>query len=318
MGNHSPDSLCELVKLYALGGLSGEEKASFERHVYQCANCQVHLEELRGLVELLPMASSPIKVPKELRRHVQEQSLLGEGPEDQTALFEEAAQPEDPPLPPRRSGALESKAAPAEGIESRKSVRSREYASAAEVLIPLSRRTDKPLRRRGYWLTLGGVLAAAVIGLGFYGYDQLKGETQRLQAELALLTTRLQSANAGLDALNRPAEGLKVNRIVVLNPGAETIASKGLAYIVADDKGAHLIVQAESLPELQKDQVIQVWLFKDNQPRNAGTFYPQGGNGAIYFAPDPGEYDSLSITVEPDVKGDKPRGAVLLAAGLKS
>ncbi|MFH5181532.1 anti-sigma factor family protein [Paenibacillus sp. TAB 01] len=64
MGNHSPNSLCELVKLYALGGLSGEEKASFERHVYQCANCQVHLEELRGLVELLPMASSPIKVPE--------------------------------------------------------------------------------------------------------------------------------------------------------------------------------------------------------------------------------------------------------------
>jgi anti-sigma-K factor RskA len=93
--------------------------------------------------------------------------------------------------------------------------------------------------------------------------------------------------------------------------------SKGLATIVIDSKGTHLIVQAEDLPQIQEQQAFQVWLIKDNQPVNAGTFYPQNGKGAIYYTFEPTDYDTVAMTLEPDAHGEKPRGTIVLAAGLK-
>lgn len=150
------------------------------------------------------------------------------------------------------------------------------------------------------WLV--GGLSAAVLILGVYSYT-LKQNVNELQSRISLL--------------NRPAEAVQVNNVVELSSTAKEIVAKGLATIVIDAKGTHLLVQAEQLPELKNNQAYQVWLIKGKEtPVNAGTFLTHNGTGGLYYTFDPNSYDTIAITLEPDAHGDKPRGTPVLAAAL--
>lgn len=331
MSNLSTDRLCELAELYALGGLSEKEKTAFEQHLLQCEACRAQREELEGMVEQLPEAAEPIEG---LRGRVPG-NVSGSQVSGREAAVKERATAAGEPLPMLPRGARRRAASEAdkpEGTEPAVSYESRSTKMRKQPAAPvepdaadnrsagsageLSRRTGRADRRSGYWRWMSAALSAAIIGLSLYGY-QMKGEMKQLRTELASRTKELQGAQAQLVNVNKPVEALKVNQIVSLNPAAENIVSKGLASIVIDDKGTHLIVQAENLPELQTDQAFQVWLIKDNQPINAGTFYPHNGSGAIYYTFEPKDYDTVAITLEPDAHGEKPRGTLVLAAGLK-
>lgn len=75
----------------------------------------------------------------------------------------------------------------------------------------------------------------------------------------------------------KPAQELKVDESVALSPAAKDIVASGLATIVVDSSGTHLVVQAENLPELTGTEVYQVWLIKGDTPQNAGTFVSSEG-----------------------------------------
>jgi anti-sigma-K factor RskA len=55
---------------YALGALDPGELEEFRRHLAGCAVCRDEVAALRSLVEVLPMASPQLAVPRELRRRV--------------------------------------------------------------------------------------------------------------------------------------------------------------------------------------------------------------------------------------------------------
>jgi anti-sigma-K factor RskA len=174
-------------------------------------------------------------------------------------------------------------------------------AAVAKENTPISRREGRTRRGRGLWqrIVMGG-LSAAVILLFMYSQQ---------------LNEQLQQAERQLAAIDQPTnEPMKLNEIVKLNPAADNIVAEGLATIVIDAKGTHLLVQAENLPELKGTQAFQVWLLKDNKPYNAGTFLTQQNSGALYFTFEPREYDMVAITLEPDTQGDTPRGEIVLAA----
>ncbi len=155
----------------------------------------------------------------------------------------------------------------------------------------------KPILR---YLSAG--LAAAVVVLLIY-ISQLRQDVDQLQHQVAV--------SSG------PLQGIKVNESVVLSPAAVESAVKGLATIIADNSGTHLVVQAEGLPELTGTEVYQVWLIKGDVPQNAGTFVSQGGNGALYYTFEPQEYDTVAITLEPDDGGEAPSSQIVLAAPIK-
>ncbi|AIQ49971.1 hypothetical protein R70723_31890 [Paenibacillus sp. FSL R7-0273] len=155
----------------------------------------------------------------------------------------------------------------------------------------------KPLLR---YVSAG--LAAAVVGLLIYT-GQLRQDVGQLQSQV--------------DASSGPLQQIKVNESVVLSPSAVEAAAKGLATIISDTGGTHLVVQAEGLPELTGTEVYQVWLIKGDVPQNAGTFVAQGGNGALYYTFEPQEYDTVAITLEPDAGGEAPRGQIVLVAPIK-
>lgn len=130
------------------------------------------------------------------------------------------------------------------------------------------------------------------------------------------LNQEINSLHSELEQMRNPS-AMKMNQVVSLHPTAEDIVAKGLATIVIDEKGTHLIVQAEQLPELQGTEAFQVWLLKNEEPYNAGTFLPQQGTGALYYTFEAQEFDTVAITLEPDAQGEKPRGEIILAASIE-
>jgi hypothetical protein len=161
-------------------------------------------------------------------------------------------------------------------------------------------RPQKNQTKWGRYLISG--LSAAVLLLGFYSYT-LNETIRGLELEFAKRTV--------------PGEGPKrIGDVVTLDPAAENIVASGLASIVIDSQGTHLLVQAEKLPQLQNTEAYQVWLLRDGQPYNAGTFLSNQGKGALYYTFEPKEYDQIAITLEPDTQGDKPRGKMILLAAL--
>lgn len=190
-------------------------------------------------------------------------------------------------------------------IESEMAKQAENESTAAvrgNLVTPSQQNGEVPMRGSRAWRYTSLGLVAAVIGLILYT-GQLRQDVNQLQQQIASSTG--------------PVQGLKVNEAVALNPATKDIVAKGLATIVVDKSGTHLVVQAENLPELKGTEAYQVWLIKGENTFNAGTFLSQDGNGALYYSFNPQNYDTVAITLEPDAVGESPRGKIVLAAPIK-
>jgi hypothetical protein len=69
-----------------------------------------------------------------------------------------------------------------------------------------------------------------------------------------------------------------MDQAVNLSSAAQDIIAQGLATIVIDSQGTHLLVQAEKLPQIKGNEAFQVWLMRNGQDIvNVGTFFPHDG-----------------------------------------
>nr|WP_254847921.1 anti-sigma factor [Paenibacillus amylolyticus] len=227
--------------------------------------------------------------------------------EDLAPQHERAAQP-GPGLPP-------ATAEPAARVEE---------AAQAQPWQPQARARA---RSSSAWRIASAALAAAALLLGVY--------TAQLQSQIDSLTQQAAGSSATQEQLVQaqaqnaqlqeqlasalePAQGMQTGEAVKLNPATQDIVAQGLATIVIDSKGTHLVVQAENLPNLEGNEAFQVWLIKGDTPQNAGTFLSRDGTGAVYYTLDSAnDYDTVAITLEPDAMGDEPRGTMILAAKIK-
>lgn len=57
----SDHHLDEVIAIYALGGLQGEERRGVEAHLRECSRCRGLLQEARGIVNLLPLSVEEVK-----------------------------------------------------------------------------------------------------------------------------------------------------------------------------------------------------------------------------------------------------------------
>ncbi|WNR45428.1 anti-sigma factor [Paenibacillus roseipurpureus] len=272
---------CENLEMYAVGGLNAEERTEFQRHLQECTVCAAELVELIALVDLLPMASEPVSIPEGMKARVLAH-VLG----DKTVETEATSR--------------------VEVISNHLYEETKDLALIRRAKLTADEYVNGQKRRntnnRGVKPWLYGGLSASVLILGVYSF-MLQQDNRELKSQLALI--------------NRPAEAVQVNNVVALSSTAKEIVAKGLATIVIDAKGTHLLVQAEQLPELKNSEAYQVWLIKGKEtPVNAGTFMTHNGTGGLYYTFDPNSYDTIAITLEPDAHGDKPRGTPVLAAAL--
>ncbi|GGF94363.1 hypothetical protein GCM10010912_44160 [Paenibacillus albidus] len=290
------EELCQLAELYALGGLNETDLQQFEAHLEGCAACREQVKELRKLTDILPLAAVQVPPPAGMKSRVLGKILAGReaggesgnpaptpktinGPEPEPEFISAGTRNPVPAPPPKLSGTP-------------------------------AKHSNKRLRY------VSVVLAAAAASLTIYA-AALQRDVGALRQELAESSEQVSGLQAQLALAGAPSQELKVNEAVQLGPAAEDIIARGLATIVIDAKGTHLLVQAEKLPKLSGSEAFQVWLIKGDVKKSAGTFLASEGTGAMYYTFDPQGYDTVAITQEPDSRGEQPRGRLILAAPIE-
>ena len=275
----------ENVEMYVLGGLTEEEQQAFEEHLQNCSECQRQVEELREVVGLLPLTSEPVEPPSGMKDRVLGHVL---GNEQQDNVDKEQKGPDSSPS------------------------------------------AKKPSNRKnwGRWGNIG--LGAAVFFLAVFAIER-QSQMEELEQEMTATESELEEAQTELNEretqLAQTQEELEeevvslddpmqFNDVVELSPAAEDIVAEGLATIVVDSAGTHLMVQADDMPELEGNEAFQVWLMEDEEPVNAGTFHTEEGQGALHYTFEQDNYDTIAITLEPDAEGEEPRGDMILLAEL--
>ncbi|WP_411348850.1 anti-sigma factor domain-containing protein [Paenibacillus sp. WLX2291] len=304
---HNNNEWMDMVEMYVLGGLDREEQERFEAYMRQSEQCRLAVEELREVVGFLPLVTESIVPPKGMKNRVLDRVFAEtkSGSEHEASAFGlpfESVAPTTITLP---TGELDTPQQPASNVTP---LPQRRNEPATEV-------TEKRTSRGAIWRITTAVAVAAAILIGVYA-GNLRGQLDNMQQQLAMNSSQIGSLQQQIVAASMPSQGLRVNEAVKLSPAAKDIVAQGLATIVIDDKGTHLLVQADNLPKLEGTQAFQVWLIKGNIKQSAGTFLTRGGNGAMYYTFKPEDYDTIAITLEPDGTGDQPRGPVILAANI--
>ncbi len=85
----------------------------------------------------------------------------------------------------------------------------------------------------------------------------------------------------------------------------------GIACIVDNGQSKQFVVYVFGALPTKNEQAYQVWLLRDGNRSSAGTFrVDEKGIGLLSMAIESGElnYDRIGITLEPDDKGNHPRG----------
>ncbi|ULO10603.1 anti-sigma factor [Paenibacillus sp. 19GGS1-52] len=289
------DEFCEWAEIYALGGLDAEEQRQFEEHLSGCADCKLQLKELKKIIDMLPLAVIEVTPPDGMKNRVLGRVLAT----DRAAEISKADDDNS------ARDALEI-------------VQEHEISAAPNIPDPAPqvKRHRLPSKRRNRLRMVCAGLAVVAVALTIYS-AALQRDISGLRTELAASANDLTGLQEQLALAGAPSQELKVDEVVQLDPATQDIVARGLATIVIDTKGTHLLVQAEKLPELSGNEAFQVWLIKGDVKKSAGTFLSSQGTGAMYYTFDPQDYDTVAITLEPDGQGDQPRGKMILLAKIE-
>ncbi len=104
----------------------------------------------------------------------------------------------------------------------------------------------------------------------------------------------------------------QVVSLMPLKPAAvEFESTKGMACILQQGDRRKLVVYLYGLPANKGNEAYQVWMIKDGQRSNAGTFRVKvDGFGVLSLDMRPQEqFDAIGVTLEPDDAGTAPRGS---------
>ncbi|QHW32004.1 hypothetical protein GZH47_15090 [Paenibacillus rhizovicinus] len=305
------ENKCENAELYALGGLNEEERAAFEAHLAGCEACALQVKELQTIIDLLPLSAEPVHVPAGMQDRILGNILGSDSAPKATATPGGESSGVSFAISPAASSGVPLAKTDSEssGIAQSPSPSPQMQASVQQTAAPIPSLPFPSSRRqpaqRGWRTWMNVALAAAVVLLGAYVFT-LKDQVSDLRRELTATT--------------EPPQGLRPNEAVSLSAAAQDIVASGLATIVIDTNGTHLLVQAEKLPQLKGNEAFQVWLMKDGSGVvNAGTFVSRDGTGGLYLTLDRNlsGYNQIAITLEPDAFGQLPRGTAVLAAAIK-
>ncbi|UVI28889.1 anti-sigma factor [Paenibacillus spongiae] len=114
------------------------------------------------------------------------------------------------------------------------------------------------------------------------------------------------------EALNVSAAQIKEVLPLKAQPGAKE-GAYGVACVVDNGQTRQFVVYVFGAAATTGDEAYQVWLIKDGKRTSAGTFRvgdADRGIGvlAMPIGSDRLAFDSIGITLEPDDRGDQPRG----------
>ena len=265
---------------YLRGALVGDDAVTLERHIAACRNCSRAMAEemVADLAQAVPQKSPPQSVKDRLFSRVDSQSPA------------RSAWPSLRIRMPRYAGRFTRRAALGWG---------------------------------------GGVavaLAVVLLAAGVWFNDRLgdiSRNAEQLSDELALARERESEVMSAVEG-HREATyelirmsstpGASVNTL--LGTGPWSTARGVVMFSYTSNRGLLLVTD---LPALPSDRIYRVWLIKDGVKYNAGWFTvdPLGYGQTIIIPLAPfGQFDGMSITIEPRSGSGDPTGVNVLEGDL--
>ena len=124
-----------------------------------------------------------------------------------------------------------------------------------------------------------------------------------------LTEERFQLVQSQLEQAGQPST---IDKLFSLTAQSDIASSNayGIACIVKQGNNSELVVYVYNVQDNQGDEAYQVWLLNKSERTNAGTFQVgEDGVGVLtYRMNQEANFDAIGITLEPDSKGDTPRG----------
>ncbi|HTO53020.1 MAG TPA: anti-sigma factor [Myxococcota bacterium] len=285
------EELLELAELYALGGLSAEDRARLAGHVADgCAACEAALGSASRLADELLLAVTPVQPAPGVRAQLMDR--VRSESSDVAAPLSQIAQ--------RRAGLH------------RRSAFRPSFAAAAGVLLTVG------------LAALSGVLGSRLARESAARSDledaldyeetiswSLLRDAERERSERTALEERMTHMARIVAAIEAP-----LVRTVALAGQGDFRTATAKAYV--EPESGRLIVYAHNLPPVPDGRTYQLWVIIDKRPVSAGLLQADSQGEAKY---DTGPLANLggpvkvAVTLEPAGGVPQPTGPLVLAEG---
>ena len=286
-GNEHRPEHEELVALYALGVLDGEDLERLEAHLASgCARCRRELAQRRGEVAALAEAADEEMPPAGAREALLERiaSAAPRGASDTPSrpLHFPAASADGPGAPTAAHGAA---------------------------------------RGRLGWLAVAAALVVVALAWGLAAQRSLRDEIERLEARNRALQEEVDRGSAELESVRtRLASTRAVLRTTAAAPEAVLAgldaASGARARVYRDPRRGEVLLVVDRLPSASQGRVYELWGIVGGKPLPAGVFDtgPDGDGYLITALPDAADatVDVWAVTEEPAGGVPQPTGTMVL------
>lgn len=280
----------EQAVAFSTGAQAAEDCAALFEHLDGCPDCQTYFERIMAAVERLPYAARPVAPPPRLRALVL------------AAVAGEAADSARRAAPGRGRMPRDSKRRWVMGLG----------AAAAALLLALNA-----------WLTGALLSLRADYHNLASSYAGLQADYQALAAGHAALETRYELLEKARSQTLTQLWGVSV-ALVQESPervweadltGTDAAPeARGRVVVYRRSAGYLVVLVADGLPPLERDQVYQCWLLRDGERTSAGVFTVDArGRGSLAYYVEEFSFQGIGITHEPDPWGEAPRGQRMLA-----
>ena len=310
---HPPESE-ELLSLYALGALDGDDLRAVEEHLAAgCPECRAELARLAEEIEGFA-ASLPPVAPSEITRA----RLLAQLPPAEARKVSDAGDAGGRTRGAKRSGWLASLAIAAMLLL----VCGWGWLAAGREADAL-RSGQGDLSRRV--AALDGDLAAARAKSAELARAATAAEAARqlLSRQLAAAQTREESLAQDLGAAQARSERLATAMAIISAPGMRPIALAALkappgaeGHTFVDPVSRKAVFVAANLPQLAADKTYELWFIADGKPVAAGTFgVDSSGRSGTVQVNGVAPFDRIqawAVTVEPRGGVPQPTGTMVL------
>jgi anti-sigma-K factor RskA len=274
---HTP-AIEELLSVYALGALDGEDLRAVEEHLAGgCSECAPRLADLADEVEELAAAAPPVAPSDTVRARLMRE--LGEPIAASTAIRSPASRP-------RRVPAWSW------------------LAAAAAMLLLLV-----------WGLATRGALTSEVAGLRAE-LSRARADRDRATARATGLAAELASAEADNERLAQAMAIISAPAMkpVALAGLKDAPGARGHAFV--DPAAKRAVFVAANLPPLAPGKTYELWFIAAGKPVAAGTFaVGPKGSATVPVAnalPDIAQIQAWAVTIEPQGGVPQPTGPMVL------
>ena len=265
-GSHA-DELRELLPAYAIGALTDEEGRRVRQLLHQHPELLPELDEFQALAEGLLLNVEPVQPRPGLRNR-----LLTQLAEEEAAVT-----------------------ASTTASTTRPSMTTSSAAATPVMPVTPTPVSPMPLARTGRMLRTGWMLAAACLAL-------------LLLTNIYWLSTS-NSLRTELDELQRQQDSLVANLVSekVQHVGLHAADERAqIASIAWNSETEQATFYGAQLPEIDDNQVYQLWLQTGETMVSAGVFPPSIQGGFHTFHAEMVGYEAVAITIEPAGGSDAP------------